>query len=71
MLLHLGKLIKHVGEDGVARISQQDGCTGPLEILDVTGLRRLVAALRQAGYGEPLIAKICHRNWLDLLARTI
>jgi len=27
--------------------------------------------MRQAGYGEPLIAKICHRNWLDLLARTI
>jgi membrane dipeptidase len=43
----------------------------PLEIRDVTGLPRLVAAMRQAGYGAELIDRICHRNWLDLLVRTI
>lgn len=71
MLRHLDHLIEHLGEDGVALGSDYDGCTVPLEIGDVTGLPRLVAAMRQAGYGEALIAKICHRNWLDLLARTI
>ncbi len=71
MLRHLDHLIEHLGEDGVALGSDYDGCSLSLEIRDVTGLPRLVAAMRQAGYGEPLIAKICHRNWLDLLARTI
>jgi membrane dipeptidase len=71
MLRHLDHLIEHLGEDGVALGSDYDGCTVPLEIRDVTGLPRLVAAMRQASYGEALIARICHRNWLDLLARTI
>jgi membrane dipeptidase len=71
MLRHLDHLVEHLGEDGVALGSDFDGCSLPLEIRDVTGLPRLVAAMRQAGYGEPLIAKICHLNWLDLLARTI
>jgi membrane dipeptidase len=71
LLRHLDHLIEHLGEEGVALGSDFDGCSLPLEIRDVTGLPRLVAAMRQAGYGEPLIEKICHRNWLDLLARTI
>lgn len=71
MLRHIDHLVEHLGEEGVALGSDYDGCTLPLEIGDVTGLPRLVAAMRQAGYGEDLIAKICHRNWLDLLARTI
>ncbi len=71
MLRHLDHLIEHLGEEGVALGSDFDGCSLPLEIRDVTGLPRLVAAMRQAGYGEELIARICHRNWLDLLARTI
>lgn len=71
MIRHLDHLIEHLGEDGVALGSDFDGCSLPLEIRDVTGVPRLVAAMRQAGYGEPLIARICHQNWLDLLARTI
>ena len=71
MLRHLDHLIEHLGEEGVALGSDFDGCSLPKEIRDVTGLPRLVAAMRQAGYGEALIARSCHRNWLDLLARTI
>jgi len=71
MLRHLDHLIEHLGEEGVAIGSDYDGCTLPLEIKDVTGLPRLVAAMRQAGYGEELIGKICRGNWIDLLARTI
>jgi membrane dipeptidase len=62
MLRHLDHLIEHLGEGSVALGSDYDGCTVALEIRDVTGLARLVAAMRQASYGEELIARICHRN---------
>ena len=71
MLRHLDHLLGILGEDGVALGSDFDGCTVPAGIGDVAGLPRLVAAMREAGYGEELIAKICHRNWLNLLRRTI
>ena len=71
MLRHLDHLIAHLGEEGVALGSDFDGCTLPRAIGDVAGLPRLVAAMRQAGYGAALVEKICHRNWLELLGRTI
>jgi membrane dipeptidase len=71
MLRHLDHMLAILGEEGVALGSDFDGCTLPTEIGDVGGLPRLVAAMRQAGYGEELIAKICRGNWLELLARTI
>jgi membrane dipeptidase len=71
LLRHLDHLLGILGEEGVALGSDFDGCTLPAEIGDVGGLPRLVAAMRQAGYGEELIAKLCHRNWLELLGRTI
>lgn len=71
LLGHLDHMLAILGEEGVALGSDFDGCTLPAEIGDVGGLPRLVAAMRQAGYGEELIGKICHQNWLELLARTI
>jgi len=69
-LSHLDHLIGRLGEDGVALGSDFDGCTLPRAIGDVTGQARLVAAMRDAGYGEALIAKICRENWLGLLERS-
>lgn len=69
MLRHLDHLLGILGEDGVALGSDFDGCQLPHEIADVTGLLRLVAAMRQAEYGEALIAKIARENWLNTLAR--
>ncbi|MEM9145078.1 MAG: dipeptidase [Pseudomonadota bacterium] len=69
MLRHLDHLLERLGEDGVALGSDFDGCELPNEIGDVTGLGRLVAAMRQASYGEALIAKICRENWLRALDR--
>ena len=71
LLRHLDHMIGILGEDGVALGSDFDGCALPLDIGDVTGLPRLVAAMRQAGYGEPLIAKIARDNWLRVLGRVI
>jgi len=67
MIRHLDHMIGILGEGGVALGSDYDGCTLPGEIGDVTGLPRLVAAMRQAGYGEALITRICRDNWLDAL----
>lgn len=68
MLRHIDHMLEILGEDGVALGSDYDGCQLPQEIGDVTGLPRLVAAMRQAGYGETLIGKICRENWLRVLA---
>ena len=69
MLRHLDHMLGRLGEAGVALGSDFDGCTLPAEIGDVSGLPRLVAAMRRAGYGEALIAKIARENWLSALER--
>lgn len=69
MLTHLDHMLAILGEGGVALGSDFDGCRVPLEIGDAAGLPRLIAAMRQAGYGEKLIARICRENWLDALDR--
>lgn len=69
MIRHLDHLIGRLGEDGVALGSDFDGCELPREIGDVTGLPRLFEAMRRAGYGERLIAKIARENWLRALER--
>ena len=71
MIRHLDHLLGRLGETGVGLGSDFDGCELPRAIGDVTGLPRLVEAMRAAGYGEALINRICHENWLDLLERTI
>ncbi|MEM6490207.1 MAG: membrane dipeptidase [Pseudomonadota bacterium] len=71
MLRHVDHLLARLGEDGVALGSDFDGCMLPRPINDVTGLTRLVEAMRRHGYGEALIAKIARDNWLNLLARVI
>lgn len=70
MLRHLDHLIEHAGEDAVGLGSDFDGATVPAEIKDAAGLPNLVAAMRQAGYGEQLVRKICSENWLNVLERT-
>ena len=67
MLRHLDHLVGRLGEDGVALGSDFDGCEVPREISDVAGLPRLIGAMRSAGYGERLIAKIARENWLRAL----
>ncbi|MBI1217538.1 MAG: peptidase [Rhodobacteraceae bacterium] len=70
VLRHLDHLLANLGEDRVGLGSDFDGATLPQGIGDVTGLPNLVAAMRAHGYGEPLLHKICHENWLALLERT-
>jgi membrane dipeptidase len=71
MIRHLDYLVDKLGEDGVALGSDFDGALVPAEIGDVSGVPALVGAMRQAGYGEQLVDKICQRNWKSVLRRTI
>ncbi len=67
MVRHIDYMVEHVGIDGVALGSDFDGATIPAEIGDAAGLQKLVAALRNAGYGDADLAKICRDNWLRVL----
>ena len=66
---HLAHMIEHAGEDHVTLGSDFDGGVMPEEIKDVGGLEVLRAAMRDAGFDEPLIEKICWRNWISALER--
>lgn len=70
LLRHLDHMMRLAGEDHVGLGSDFDGARIPSLIGDVAGLPRLVGAMRAHGYGEELIAKLCHRNWLAVLERT-
>ena len=70
VLAHLDHLLEHLGEDHLGLGSDFDGATIPVGITDVAGQQNLVQAMRDHGYGETLLEKICHRNWFRLLERT-
>lgn len=71
MTRHLAHLVERLGEDGVALGSDFDGAMIPQAIGDAAGLPALVGAMRDAGFGEALIAKICAQNWLGFLHRVL
>ncbi|MDU9004793.1 dipeptidase [Sedimentitalea todarodis] len=71
MIRHLDHMIGILGENGVALGSDFDGCLLPREIGGVAGLPILVAAMRDAGFGDALIDKICHENWLSALEKSV
>ncbi len=70
MLRHLDHLIGILGEDGVGLGSDFDGAQVPEAISDVAGLPALVAAMYEHQYGEALVNKLCHGNWLRVLEET-
>jgi len=70
MLKHLDHMINILGEDGVGLGSDYDGAVVPQELTDASGLPRLTAEMKQHGYDETLIAKLCHENWLRALEQT-
>src|SRR5918911_1470222 len=70
----LADVVRHVdhvaavaGIDHVALGSDFDGAVIPDEIGDVTGLPRVLEALRAAGCDDEALRKIAHGNWLRVL----
>jgi membrane dipeptidase len=70
IIQHVEHMLEHLGEDGVGLGSDFDGATIPAELGNAAGLQVLVQAMRKREFGEPLIEKLCFRNWLRALART-
>jgi membrane dipeptidase len=66
---HLEHILEHVGEDGVGFGSDFDGAKIPAAIGNAAGLQNLVELMRTRGYAEPLIEKLCYRNWLRVLGQ--
>ncbi|NLG08567.1 MAG: membrane dipeptidase [Deinococcales bacterium] len=70
MVRHVDHLVDKLGIDGVALGSDFDGAGIPDAIGDVTGVQRLLEALREAGYDQEALEKIAYRNWLRVLRLT-
>ncbi len=71
LIRHFDYLVERVGIDSVGFGSDFDGgITPPQEIGDVSGLPRLIAALREHGYDEAALRKLTHENWLRVLGKT-
>ena len=70
MLRHIDHLINILGEDRVGLGSDYDGAVVPEDLTDVSGLPKLRQAMAEHGYGETLIRKLCHENWLRVLEKT-
>jgi membrane dipeptidase len=67
---HVVYVADRIGVDYVALGSDFDGATMPDELGDVSGLPKLVSALRSSGFNEEELKKIAHENWLRVLSKT-
>ena len=62
-------MLEQLGEDGVGFGSDFDGAMVP-GLGNVAGLPGWSSVMRARGFGDPLIEKLCYRNWLRVLERT-
>ncbi|HJT59344.1 MAG TPA: dipeptidase [Ktedonobacteraceae bacterium] len=67
---HMDYLVEQLGIDCIALGTDFDGTRVPLEIGDVTGLPRLVEALRERGYDDEALHKLAYQNWQRVLSKT-
>jgi membrane dipeptidase len=70
MLKHLDYLLEILGENRVGLGSDYDGAVMPDKLMDLSGLPNLRLAMKEHGYSEAIIKKICHENWLRVLQKT-
>jgi membrane dipeptidase len=70
MVDHIDYLVSRVGIERVGFGSDFDGAPVPRAIGDVSGLPRLVDALRARGYGADGLQKLCFDNWMRVLKLT-
>lgn len=64
---HIDYLINIMGDDHVALGSDFDGITLPDDLHDVSGLPRLISALRDSGYDQFVLNKLLWGNWQKVL----
>ena len=70
LVRHIDYIAQRIGIDHVAFGSDFDGATIPKELGDVTGLPRLLGALREHGLDDAALRKLTHENWIRVLRDT-
>ena len=70
MVRQIDYLVERVGIDRVGFGSDFDGVLVSQEIGDVSGLPRLMSALRDRGYDDQALRKLAHENWIRVLRKT-
>jgi membrane dipeptidase len=70
LVRHVDYLVDRIGIDRVGFGSDFDGALMPLELGDASGLPRLLARLREAGYDDASLHKLAYENWLRVLRLT-
>jgi membrane dipeptidase len=70
LVRHIDYLVEHLGIDCVGLGSDFDGTRIPQAIGDVTGLPKLIAALREHGYDDVSLRKLAFENWVRVLDKT-
>ena len=67
---HIDYIAQRIGIEHVAFGSDFDGAIMPLDLGDVTGMPKLLQALRDHGYDEDALRKITYENWVRVLRKT-
>ena len=67
---HLAYVADRIGIDHVGFGSDFDGANMPQDLVDVTGLPKLITALREHGFDDTALKKITHQNWVRVLRQT-
>ena len=70
MIRQIDYLVEKAGIDRVGFGSDFDGVLISQEIDDVSGLSKLMSALRNRGYDEGALRKLAHENWVRVLRKT-
>lgn len=70
MVKHIDYLVERLGENRVGLGSDYDGAGVPDDVNGVDKLPNLIVALKNAGYGDSLLKKITHQNWIRVLRKT-
>jgi membrane dipeptidase len=70
MVRQVDYLVERVGIDRVGFGSDFDGVLISQELGDVSGLPKLMWALRNRGYDEQALRKLAHENWIRVLGKT-
>ena len=67
---HIEYMAQRIGVEHVALGSDFDGAPIPKEMADVTGLPKLLAALRAQGFDDAALRQLTHENWLRVIRDT-
>lgn len=64
---HATYIAERIGIDHVGLGSDFDGAMVSSQLGDVTGLPKMIAEFRAAGWGDEDLHKVCHENWVRVL----